>query len=496
MNDALEQQIAKIKEVLDTLPKNNKRNVKLYKDEVSKYYSEFKNISNALNNEYENRKKKIGALVENPKIEKYKKELKKMEDEFYLLPEANSSYEKSNLDKYIYDVSKYYKYNLDKVNEDLNNITMIFVQNNIILTKDNFYYSKYIRNYMEEFYLNSKDLKALFEEIYWKCSDILVHAELNFKSLYLKNKSIFDRNIKLKKDNMDEDEVLINKYYDLKKDLDILIFSDEATIYKIFKNRVLNINEFKNDSLKQIYQNIFQKSYENIDINDVIKYYYALKEYTDYLEVSYIFEDAKKLLTSKDGYKSNEKSILKNIKKEESILKNVNKNIDRLDRKNKDDGKFIIKQNNSINKLKELYDNLSYTNLLDRLYKNIDSGKSFNEVLEAYYANYLYLVKLLKDQNEEITMDEINDKISLIKDILLSPYKTFINHILIGENKDIKMVFSDCFNLVSYNLNEDILDSSDDVNSLRENIYKIIIYYYIDKLNINVQNVEFFCNCE
>ena len=69
-----------------------------------------------------------------------------------------------------------------------------------------------------------------------------------------------------------------------------------------------------------------------------------------------------------------------------------------------------------------------------------------------------------------------------------------MEHTLIGEEKDIKTVFSDCYSLVSYNINDESLENIDEVNTLRENIYKIITYYYINKLNINILNIEFFCN--
>ncbi len=491
MIDKLNEQIESIKEVLDTLPKNNKKNINAYKEEITKTYNTYKEYQKSLEEEFENRKKKIGNLIKNEEISKIDEELSKMEENFYLLSNANTSYEKTSLDKYIYDLSKYYKYNLDKVNIDIDNITKVFTKNSISLTKENFYYSKYIKRYMESFFNHDDNLKDLFEELYWKCSDILVHAELNFKSLYLKNKSIFDKNIKLTKDNL---TINLDKYYDLKKRKDILVFSDEYTIYNCFKNRILIINDFKGENIKNSYQTIFGNNYESIDIENVIKYYFALKEYTDYQEVTYIFQDAKNLLSNKSSYKSNNKTILKNIKKEENILNKINHKIDKFDKKNKDTGKLVIKQNNSISKLKELYDNLNLTNLLDRLNENIDSDKSFNEVLEIYYANYLYLVKLIKKLNEEISIEEINNKLDIIKNILLSPYKTFMEHTLIGEEKDIKTVFSDCYSLVSYNINDELLENIDEVNTLRENIYKIITYYYINKLNINILNIEFFCN--
>ena len=40
---------------------------------------------------------------------------------------------------------------------------------------------------------NSGRVKDLFEQIYWKCPDIIIHIELNFRSLYLKNEKKIDK---------------------------------------------------------------------------------------------------------------------------------------------------------------------------------------------------------------------------------------------------------------------------------------------------------------
>lgn len=494
MIDELNQNIDNIKEVLDTLPKNNKKNIKAYKDEALNIYNDFKNKRSILEKELEKRKIKISDLSVNENIEKERKELKFLEDNLYLFTDTNTSYEKSNLDINIYNVSKYYKYSLDKVNDDILQIIKTFTRLGINLTDKDFYYSKYLKKYLDAL-LNGRNVKDTFENIYWKCSDILTHAELNFKSLYLKNKNTFDKYYALKKNNLlknTSSKEIIENYKMLYKQLDNDIFKDKATIYNLFKDRVLNINDFKGDLIKKSYQNIFNKDYNNIDIDDVIKYYYALKEYMDYLNIMYIIDDAKKLLESKNNYKSNCKSILRDIKRNEYKLVKINKIINKIDNKSKDSGKYIIMQNTIINKLKELYDNLFDNDLLDRLYKVINSDTTYDEVIEIYYNNYLYLTKLIKSLNDEVTLEELTNNIDIVKNIYFSPYKTFLKSSLLGEDKDIKLVFSDCYSLVSYNINVDLLDNYDEINDLRNNIYKIIIYYYINALGINIEDIEFF----
>ena len=61
----------------------------------------------------------------------------------------------------------------------------------IQVSLDDFDYSLYVKNYMKTFFqelekgnVNSERLKEKFEEIYWKCPDIIVHIELNIRNIY------------------------------------------------------------------------------------------------------------------------------------------------------------------------------------------------------------------------------------------------------------------------------------------------------------------------
>ena len=80
MIDKLNEQIESIKEVLDTLPKNNKKNINAYKEEITKTYNTYKEYQKSLEEEFENRKKKIGNLIKNEEISKIDEELSKMEE--------------------------------------------------------------------------------------------------------------------------------------------------------------------------------------------------------------------------------------------------------------------------------------------------------------------------------------------------------------------------------------------------------------------------------
>ena len=76
MIEELNQKIDKEKEVLDTLPKNNKKNIKAYKEEVLNIYNNYKEYKSVLDKELEKRKKKVSNISINLELENSKKKLK------------------------------------------------------------------------------------------------------------------------------------------------------------------------------------------------------------------------------------------------------------------------------------------------------------------------------------------------------------------------------------------------------------------------------------
>ena len=150
------------KEVLSTMPKNNIKNMDIYQKKLEELEEEFKkyqkDISNRLQRRYQNATKK--AL--NKEIENLETRLKTISYILELLDEEKTSYEKMGLDRAIFTL--------------------------------------YVKNYMRTFFqelekgdINSDKSKEKFEEIYWKCPDIIVHIELNIRNIYLKKQILIDK---------------------------------------------------------------------------------------------------------------------------------------------------------------------------------------------------------------------------------------------------------------------------------------------------------------
>ena len=140
------------KEVLSTMPKNNIKNMDIYQKKLEELEEEFKkyqkDISNRLQRRYQNATKK--AL--NKEIENLETRLKTISYILELLDEEKTSYEKMGLDRAIFTLSRYYKENLENINEQIELCINSFSKVGVQVSLDDFDYSIYVKNYMRTFF--------------------------------------------------------------------------------------------------------------------------------------------------------------------------------------------------------------------------------------------------------------------------------------------------------------------------------------------------------
>ena len=201
----------------------------------------------------------------------------------------------------------------------------------VSINSDDFCYSYYSNLYMKKLLSVISDdnrddiLKDRFDELYWKCPDIISHITLNFKYLYCINKKIFDEyynNI------LSENGNLRNNYSELFIERENCIFNSKYLYMNDFINNKLDINDYSSDRIKKAYGYILNGT-PNDDINeDVINLSYSLIEYKNYLRFKYIIDDIKNLYKEKDKYKG----VYNSKKKEISKLEYENQNIEQENR--------------------------------------------------------------------------------------------------------------------------------------------------------------------
>ena len=197
MLDKLTKDISLDKEVLESLPTNNKKNLNKKLEEVSTRYNTYIKLRDDVYNELLNRLKPYLEISFND----YNDVVKSIDELYKALTFSNNlsdSYEKLNIDKIVYSLTNDLESDLEVTNNLLLKVITIFNKVGIKLTSNDFNYTKYVNNYMKEFFnninnLDSIELKKTFDEIYWKCPDLIIELELNIRYLYLKNKDKFNK---------------------------------------------------------------------------------------------------------------------------------------------------------------------------------------------------------------------------------------------------------------------------------------------------------------
>ena len=280
-------------EVLEALPRNNKKNEKIYITKVIEVLDKYKEIKKITESEIIKRKNRYKSLEKNIKIDALTTKINSLKQLLPLINPYSSSYEKSNLDKVLYELGHFYENDLEKVNEDIKKTIQIFETVGVSLNVDDFNYSFYGKKYMTKFLENkTQELKQYFEELYWKCPDIITHITLNFKYLYYQNKKKFDLYYNTKKFEL----INIKKEYEnLYKEKEELIRNSAFLLQQSFLENKLNINDYSSDKIRKAYKSIVSE--EKIDLikNEVIKLYNNVIEYKSYLEFITIIDNIKKL---------------------------------------------------------------------------------------------------------------------------------------------------------------------------------------------------------
>ena len=115
--DEIIEKIEAEKEVLKTMPKNNPKNIAKYLDKIEQLKKEYNNLLDKTVKEMQKRYEIAIDVQSDKEIEKKEVELDRISKILIILNDMQTSYEKMGLDKIIYKIDKYYKGNLEEINE-------------------------------------------------------------------------------------------------------------------------------------------------------------------------------------------------------------------------------------------------------------------------------------------------------------------------------------------------------------------------------------------
>jgi len=484
MSERITQVLEKIetsKEILSTMPQNNEKNQEKYLEAVNRIKDEYMIYKVVLLKEMAKRYKREALIKENIDIENHQKRMEELKNIYYLLNPLNTSYEKMDLDKSIYRLSKFYKENLESVNEEILNAIQKFKDCDIKLTVSDFEYTPYVKEYMNVFFselrkqeINSEKIKNKFDEIYWKCPDLVIQIELNLRYLYLKNKPLIDKFYDRKKQELlskyelTEQEV-IDEYIELKTKLIEEKEIDKKIILDQFLDKKKNIKDYEEDKIKRNYEKIFssevledEKRF-NEGNNNISKFLNTLYEYNNYLKFQFIINNIKEKYLEKENYKNCYNQTQKEIQNKEKELMKLNKSIYKkslfFGRKKEENKK--LQYNELITQIKQLYRDLEKNKVYQKIYTDLNDNSTIKDVLNLANSFYHYLTDCISEKYDDYVIEEIEGEILELREFLENPYNTFINNIKILEEKDIEVMIKDRYKLLDFNITKENIENGE-----------------------------------
>lgn len=422
-----------------------------------------------------------------------------------------SSYEKMGLDKSILKLRRFYKENLDVINTEIAKILNKFAQVGVSIDLNDFCYNEYVKTYMQIFInekniLNSADLNEKFEEIYWKCPDLLIYIRLNFMQKYLKNEKEINKYFENKKQeylnsiNKNKEE-LLNEYTFLNKMYMELVNEDKKIILNKFYNDELKLQNYSDENVKNNELKLISK--ELLDINDnelrkvidenLLKLEHSLYEYKEYLKFKFIIDDIKTIIenTEKDDIKVKMNEIKTGESKINKTLKTINKKgIFKLSEQKLEE--LQEQYNGLILKLADSYKELNRSLLNEKIRKNINKNTNIYDALKVASSFYEYVddCRFNKDKEEDVTKEELENCWLELDEFVKWPYFTILNNMTIYEEKSIPRVIHDIYKLLDMEIKEEDLEE-DNLDNLISSIEIVKQNYYIEKANINKEEIDY-----
>lgn len=504
--DEIIEKIEVEKEILATMPKNNKKNIGKYLEKIEQLQKEYTSFFNKVTKEMIKRYESIMNLKSDDKIEKANTELKRIDEILLILNETKTSYEKMGLDKIIYKIDKYYKGNLEDINEQIDNAIQKFEDVGIKLKLSDFNYSSYVYQYMKVFFeeknkgdTKSKKLKEKFEEVYWKCSDIIIHIELNLRNIYRINQSKIDKYFEKEKKNIlkqyGKTREEIKKLYDkIKTKRDEKYREDKKNLLDKFLTGECNPKDFEDEKIKSNYAKLFKEE-SDMDSQEfqkgILELLNSLYEYKNYLKFEFIINDIKKLYQEKEKYKNSYKESIKRLENLEKQMGKINKRIARRNMflKTKEGVKQTSEHKKIIVDIKSVYKEMEQNKFYNKIFLTLKEDSTIYELLELADSYYNYLTKIIIENNKTIPHEKIEKLIKELNEFLKNPYNNLINNITISEEIDIAIIIKDRYKLLNFNIDKEDF-SAKNVDNLINILESIIIDYNLKINNINIQDVE------
>ena len=483
------------KEILGALPKNGIRANSKYAQRIEEVAAKYYVYKDKFYKEAKRRYDELYATKYNTSVN-VTDELDDLDDKLYLLNEYNTAFEKIGLDKDILVLRYYYKKDLGIVNNAIADAITKFRSVGLQITPTDFKYNKYVTEYITVFLdkldkddLNSSEIKTKFEEIYWKCPEIITYIELNLQYIYNQNEKKIERALDEKKEVLlkqyPKDEVW-NKYTQYKTMAIENSANDAQKIVGEFRDKTLRPADFTAENISKLVveytgqAKITDSDFEKI-CDSLVKLKHSLEEYMRYLKFKPIVDEIISIYKEKDKYKNSYTQLRKNIDKDDNRIIKMNFGIFSKN--------ALPKQTELALQNKELYKQMAKEKVYQTIATKLNDQSTYYDAIKLASSFYEYLFTHLINKDKTMGDEIIVDYIDNLQEFAKWPYFTILNNINILEEKDIAFLIKDRYSLLGINLTKEDLDEGK-LPKIIETVEKVEKFYYIKKNGIDVDAIE------
>ena len=536
----IEKQVNIDKEVIEVLPRKGIKTIRTLKKTLEEMKEEYENTLKNVKNEIKTRYNYINDINLNKEIEKINNEIIEIE-KIVNVCENKSSFQKMGLDRLIYNINGFYKKELNIVNNDIKECIKKFLEVGIKLKSSDFNISEYTQEYMqvlleeiENKNINSQRVQDVFEKLYWKCSDIILHISVNIKTIYEDKENEIDKYYKNKKEeilnklNMSIEEIVKRKKELIKRKKELENIDRRLIIDKFFNN-TYNVVDFQKQEYLNSYEKLISKKISDLNEQEknkmdenIEKLYSNLYEYNKYLKFKFIIDDILEIRTKRIKEKEEEKNKEKNLKKQNSQknknsnklesqniindIKNIKRAIYKLNLKTSEKNKFNfiskkekeekkIERNRKILRLKDLYTRLEQEEIKEKTVKEIDETSKILDIFKLASSYYNFLATSIIKQFPDILEKDIHKMIDELKEFIKSSDISVINNVGIESSKEISIIIKDRYKLSGMMLSKSNFDERN-IDELINEIKKLNDYNNMKKSGLRIEDMQFLINAK
>ena len=490
MIDKINENISAINSNIEVLPKKTKKNLEKVQEYIDDSINKYKYL---LDKDLEEINSRRDAILNKYNTAGYQQLETNMDYDSIKLsdPRAKSS-EKLNLDYLFYNL-EHSNNNLDDVNNNISIIISNFRNAGIGLSESDFTLNTYVNTYIRGILGNKDNIQDIFNDIYWKDSDILKQVELNVRYLYYKNEAKLDEYFKTKYATFD-----FSKFIHEHKNK-ILAESqrkhdNQKYIFDLFYNKEVILEEYTNENKKtELLQSVLVNMDNPRNYENLVKLKKSLYEYKEYKRFEYIINDFKELYSHKAEYKDLLSNKLKEVAKKEKTIVGLNKKINKTGFFRPSPNKIVALEAEKSKIIAELildYDDVDELKIKDTIYNHVTDETTYYDIFKLTTYNFNYFVSLIRKENKEITPEEIKASLDELQKYIYDNYVDIIDNIKISDVKDIEKIICDKYQLNDITVNPESLNI-DEIDKYIESISKAILYFDVERLNIDLESIKF-----